>query len=226
MHLLLIRHAQTPSNVLGLLDSGTPGPDLTELGERQAAAIPGVLSGRPVTSIQASTMVRTQQTARPLAEERGLNVSIHDGLKEIEAGDVEMRSDLPSLRSYLGVIWSWATGDLSPRMPGAQNGVEFFDRFDAVVDEVMARGEELPVIVSHGASIRVWAGLRCDNVGPSFGADTELHNTGTVLVDRTSAGWQLLEWHEDPLGGPQLGGKSGPDPTGETVAEAEEHASS
>ena len=40
MRLLLVRHGQTPSNVAGLLDTALPGPGLTALGTRQAAAIP------------------------------------------------------------------------------------------------------------------------------------------------------------------------------------------
>jgi release factor glutamine methyltransferase len=38
VRLLLIRHGQTPSNVLGLLDTAPPGPGLTDLGVEQAAA--------------------------------------------------------------------------------------------------------------------------------------------------------------------------------------------
>ena len=37
MDLLLIRHAQTHSNVVRALDTGLPGADLTDLGERQVA---------------------------------------------------------------------------------------------------------------------------------------------------------------------------------------------
>ena len=35
MRLLLIRHGETPGNVLGQLDTAHPGPGLTDLGERQ-----------------------------------------------------------------------------------------------------------------------------------------------------------------------------------------------
>jgi broad specificity phosphatase PhoE len=65
MHLLLLRHGQTGSNVIGALDTAVPGAPLTELGERQAAAVPGAL--QPIDSITVSTLLRTQQTAAPLA---------------------------------------------------------------------------------------------------------------------------------------------------------------
>ena len=49
MRLLLIRHGQTPSNLKFLLDTAVPGAALTELGERQAAALPEALA-EPRTS--------------------------------------------------------------------------------------------------------------------------------------------------------------------------------
>lgn len=44
MRLLLVRHGETPSNVDRLLDTAVPGPGLTRLGERQAAALPEALA--------------------------------------------------------------------------------------------------------------------------------------------------------------------------------------
>jgi probable phosphoglycerate mutase len=218
VRLLLIRHGQTSSNTLGLLDSRTPGPDLTELGHRQAAAIPGAIKGRPVSSIAVSTMIRTGQTAAPLAAARNVIPVVDEGLREIEAGDLEMASGLDALRRYTDVVWEWAAGNLSPRMPGAQNGFEFFERFDGALDRVLAAGGPDPVIVSHGASLRVWVSHRCTNVSNSFAAEAELHNTGSAIVERgVSGGWELKEWNPLPLGGAALHGKSGPDdmdPTG------------
>ena len=38
MRLILVRHGQTPSNIERLLDTGAPGPGLTELGLAQSGA--------------------------------------------------------------------------------------------------------------------------------------------------------------------------------------------
>jgi probable phosphoglycerate mutase len=217
MRLLVIRHAQTTSNVSGYLDSRIPGPDLTYLGRAQAAAIPEAMHGRPVSSITASNMIRTVQTGQALADDRGLSIAVEPGIREIHAGDMEMTVGAEPLARYMKAAWAWAAGDLAPRMPGAEDGREFFDRFDDVVERVMARDEELPILISHGASIRVWVGNRCENVSGSFAADSELHNTGSALVERSAAGyWKLLEWIATPLGGVALHGKSGPDDDGPT----------
>ena len=81
MRLLLIRHGQTPSNVIGALDTAIPGPGLTELGLEQADAVPAALSAEPIGAIFASTQLRAQLTAAPLAEDRGLTVEIRSGLQ-------------------------------------------------------------------------------------------------------------------------------------------------
>lgn len=83
MRMLLIRHGQTPSNLGHFLDTAHPGPGLTDLGLRQAAALPGALAGEDIAALYASTLTRTQLTAAPLAAERGLEVLIRDGIREL-----------------------------------------------------------------------------------------------------------------------------------------------
>ena len=53
MRLLLIRHGQTPANVLGQLDTARPGPGFTPLGERQAAMTPRALRERQIAAVAA-----------------------------------------------------------------------------------------------------------------------------------------------------------------------------
>lgn len=205
MRLLLIRHAQTPSNELGLLDTQAPGPGLTRLGHRQARAIPAALRDRDISSITVSNLTRTSLTAAPLAEERGLTPLVDAGVREIDAGDWEMASEHEVIYRYITTAWAWANGDLDQRLPASENGIEFFDRFDGAVNRAMAGGGSQPVIFSHGAAIRVWVGGRCRNVEDLLDADIELHNTGSVLVERDDSGsWEILEWTSTPIGGALL----------------------
>lgn len=140
MRLLLIRHGQTPSNVKYLLDTAVPGPGLTELGERQAAELPEALAGEAIDVLYASTLIRTQLTAAPLAGARGLDVPVRDGIREVAAGDLEMRGDPEAAHTYMTTLFAWAAGDTELRMPGGENGVEALGRFDAVVAEAAGSG--------------------------------------------------------------------------------------
>lgn len=218
MRLYLVRHGQTPSNVAGSLDTGAPGPGLTALGRRQAAAIPVALRERAVDAVAVSPLVRTALTAAPLAAERGLDPVVIDGLQEIEAGDLEMRSDLPAVRSYVSTAFAWARGDVAARMPGAEHdGTAFFTRFDRAIAHAAALASEGVAVFSHGAAIRVWAAARVHGLDPALLEHSPLHNTAVVELEGDEQGWELVGWSPDPAGGPQLLALSEEDPTGEPI---------
>ncbi|GIG20009.1 isomerase [Cellulomonas chitinilytica] len=218
MRLLLIRHGQTPSNVHGLLDTAAPGPGLTVLGERQAAAVPHALDGRGIDAIAVSPLVRTSLTAAPLAEARGLAPVTYDGLREVEAGSLEMESHHEAHQRYLGTVFAWARGDVTRRMPGGPDGVEFLGRYDDAVAQIASAGGDTVVAVSHGAAIRCWASARVAGIDVDVVERTSLQNTGLVEIDGDpTRGWELVSWHPDPLGGLRLAARAADDPTGEAV---------
>ncbi|MFF3846323.1 histidine phosphatase family protein [Streptomyces sp. NPDC002328] len=196
MRLLLVRHGETPSNLDRLLDTAVPGPGLTELGERQAAALPAALADEDVEALYASTLLRTRLTAAPLAAARGLDVRVRDGLREIAAGDLEMLpGDTERGELYVRTAFAWAAGDLELRMPGGENGAEFLARYDAVIAEAAASGAGTVVMVSHGAAIRTWCAARAHNVDVPFAAAHRLANTGVVTLEGSPAdGWKALTW--------------------------------
>jgi broad specificity phosphatase PhoE len=223
MRLILIRHGQTPANVLGLLDTAHPGPGLTELGERQAAAIPAALRGESIDAIFVSTLVRTTITATPLANELGLAATVLGGIHEIEAGDLEGLTGKDAVRAYLEAAFAWGLGDRDARMPGEGTGHDFFGRFDADIAEVLDSGAETAVVVSHGAAIRVWVAGTAVDLDPSFAAEHDLMNTGMVTLEGSfDDGWRLIDWNGTPAGGVGQIDEQAPDPTGETLAEARE----
>ena len=223
MRLLLIRHGQTPGNVLGQLDTAAPGLGLTVLGERQAVMVPDALRTTPVDSISASILLRAQFTAAPLSVDRGIDVNILPGLHEVSAGNLEDRTDKASVRTYLETAFAWADGDLDLNMPGGPDGHEFFERYDADIASIVAGGGESAVVFSHGAAIRVWVAGRATNVPARFAAENELGNTGVVeLTGSTDGGWRLDSWAGTALGGSEFDDASAIDPTGGSLSEARE----
>ncbi len=229
MRLLLIRHGQTPSNVLGLLDTAPPGPGLTDLGVEQAAALPATLADQRIDLIAASTQTRARLTAAPLAAARGLDVVVRDGLCEVPAGDLEMRGDQDAVRAYLTTVREWMGGNLDLPMPGGPTGAQVLARFDAVVKEVATQladrgdGEGSAVLVAHGALLRTWSTVRGSDlrtVEDALGRHHSLHNTGMIVMHSTSVGgWRIESWAGRALGGPRLDdapadGPAGGDPAG------------
>ena len=204
MRLILIRHGQTSSNVGGLLDTGAPGAHLTELGREQAAAVPRTLADENIDVVYASTLVRTQQTAEPLLAERGLELRVREGIREVRAGDLEMRGDEEAVRAYVGTIFGWAQ-DPHTRVPGGESGHEVWQRYDEVVAEAHADGVETAVMFSHGAVIRSWTAVRAENVTPEHAAYNPLSNTGVVVLEGSPReGWFAHLWEGEPLGGERV----------------------
>ena len=197
MRLLLVRHGQTAANVRGELDTAIPGPGLTRLGRRQAKSIPAVLAAETIDGIYSSMLIRTQETARPLALDRRLAVVVRRGLHEIAAGELERRSDWPSVQRYLEVISAWGIGELDVSMPGGADGHEFFERMDDAFAEIAAAHDEAAtvVVVNHSAAIRVWTAARAANIEPIYAARARLDNAEVVVVTGSAArGWELESW--------------------------------
>lgn len=212
MRLILIRHGETPANVAGALDTARPGAALTPLGRRQASALPAVLVDEPIAAIHASALIRTQLTAAPLAADRAAEVVVSEGLEEIRAGALEMHTSAESVDTYAETVSAWIAGDLGVRMPGAEDGHAFLERYTDAVDALTSGHREDATVVafSHGAAIRTFAAR---HGGPR---EERLRNTGAVFLDGSPrGGWSVTAWLGDPLGGPHLLDAGAVDPTGE-----------
>lgn len=210
MRLILIRHGETPANVQGSLDTTLPGPGLTDRGTEQAEAIPAALHGEQIDGLWTSRAQRTHETVAPLAEQLGLEPQPLVGAHEIQAGDLEKRTDPEAVHTYLTLLGEWAQGNLEQRVPGGESGHEVLARFDESVATVEASGARTAVLVSHGAIIRFWTYQRADNM-----KDLELHaqplpNTGIVVLEGDSQeGWNVVSWLGTALAGT---GPADPDP--------------
>lgn len=189
MRLILVRHGRTSSNVGFLLDTGVPGADLDETGHHQARTLVERLAEHPIEAIYASNLVRTQQTAAPLAAALGLSVEVLPGLREISAGDDELATDATR---YIGTLMSWHAGEVHARIPGGESALEFMARFDEAIAEVAANAYRTAMVVSHGAALRVWSVSRVRGFGEALGSG-HLANTGVIVIDGSAQeGWQLV----------------------------------
>ncbi len=197
-----MRHGQTHGNVAGALDTAMPGLDLTDLGRQQAETAVRPLASHDVEQVYVSQLVRTHQTAAPLAGHHGLAPVQLPGIHEITAGQYEMATHREAVMGYLGTVQRWVAGDLDARMPGAETGTEFLERYDADVERIVDSGARTVLLVSHGAAIRTWVASRVPGVASMPEVRQPLHNTGVITVEgHPSTGWRLVDWHATPIGG-------------------------
>ena len=196
-----VRHGESNGNASGVIDTSVPGPTLTPKGEQQAKEAAVWLSRTPHDGIYASSMVRTQQTAQPLADELGEQVVVLPGLREIEAGDFEGESERAAIDGYFQPLQQWMSGNRSARIPGSIDGDEFDARFDEAVDTIYRSGQQQPVVYSHGGAIAVWTMLNVADPPLDLLKNQPLPNTGHVVVrGNPTDGWTLLDWNGTSFG--------------------------
>lgn len=190
-----VRHAQSQGNANGTVDTEVPGPGLTEKGRSQAQQVAHELAGNHYDGVYASTMVRAQQTAQPLAAELGEKVEILAGLKEIDAGWYEGEPLTKAASTYLLAPVDWLHGDRTDRIPGSVDGTQFNDQFSAAVQKIYDSGDTKPVAFSHGAAIMFWTLMNVKNPKDSLLKSHPLPNVGRVVITgNPAAGWTLVDW--------------------------------
>lgn len=195
LRLLLVRHGQTDSNVNFVLDTAPPGPPLNRLGARQARALAHRLAGEPVVAVYASTAVRAQQTAAPIAAAHGLDLRVAEGVHEVSCGDLEGSSAPTDIEAFIGVYRAWHAGDIELAVPGGESGRHLLDRFLPVISRIRAEhADGAVVLVSHSAALRLVCATLAVNVGAAFADSHYLPNAQAITLETDGDGWRCLDW--------------------------------
>jgi len=158
--LLLVRHGQADHNQDGRWEGWGASP-LTPLGERQAEAVAQRLASwsSPIAGLYVSPLLRARQTAEPIAHSLGLVPRLHEGLREINFGQVSGLTQETFRQTRPEVYARWQDRrDLTFQFPEGEQRLAFFQRVGRALAEIIeeSAGQQV-VVVSHGGAIR--AGL-------------------------------------------------------------------
>ncbi len=149
VHLLRHGEVHNPDHVLyGRL----PGYHLSVNGQMMAAAAADYFDGRPVAAVFASPLERAQETAQPVAERLGMQITTDDRL--IESGNVlEGKSVSLASLAVNPLNWKYLWNPFTPSW--GEPYVEVVARVRQVIDRAResARGQEA-VCVSH--QLPIW----------------------------------------------------------------------
>mgnify|MGYP001818476100 CR=1 FL=1 len=156
--LTLVRHGQSqagdPDNPFPLVD-GHGNPPLTDLGHAQAHAVGERLRTEPVDAIYATSLVRTQETAAPLAGHLGHEVRIERDLREVFLGEWEggLFRKMIHDGTHPAIAEFRATGDWGA-VPGAETNAELTERCSAAARRIHdAHPDQHVVAFVHGGVI-------------------------------------------------------------------------
>ena len=207
-----VRHGE--SGDMTAINTLVPGPDLTATGEQQASDLAIALKHSGIDEIWASTMVRSQETATPLAEALGLPIHDLAGLNEIDAGIFEGMpvgvGDVPLGGAlYLLAPALWTLGlDFVPELGSTDaNGIVFDQRVDEAVQTIYAGSSagDTDAVFSHEGTIAIWTLMNVNNpdfplaLNELFSTGELLPYTGQVVVDGSPGDWTLVSWDGTPV---------------------------
>src|SRR6476620_7626520 len=145
--LVLVRHGVT-AHTGPLLSGRMPGIDLSDKGVEQAEAAADRISALAVTTVYASPIERTTQTASYIAKRFGLEVQPLPGAIEADYGDWT-----GGKIADLAKTDEWKVVQVAPsraRFPNGESIREMQARTVGTLDDVIARHpHETVVVVSH-----------------------------------------------------------------------------
>jgi probable phosphoglycerate mutase len=177
--LILVRHGASQAFVEGgslpVDASGHSDPPLAREGREQAERVGARLAQEPIARLFVTTLVRTHETAAPLAARTGLEPEVIADLREVhlgewEAGEYRVRAanrDPLFVRALMEGRW-----DL---IPGAETNEQLAERVSRGLDHALAQLEPgtVGVAVVHGGIVAEicrqvtgssqFAFLGCDN---------------------------------------------------------------
>jgi broad specificity phosphatase PhoE len=147
--LFLIRHGQSQANVGGVtLDN--PLVPLTELGERQALVLAGLLPPA-APAIWSSPFKRSLDTAAPYCARLGVAAAVHAGLREFETIDTQHMRGTPSTAREAALARYWLEADPDGRTgPAVETFREFHERVAVVRTGWLPSLPDGTVIFGHG----------------------------------------------------------------------------
>ncbi len=173
--LLLIRHGENDYSKTGRLAGRMPDVHLNERGRKQAEALAKALSNAPLSAVYSSPLERAMETALPIAEARGLQVTPEPGLMEANVGEWQGKSV-----RRLALTKYWRVVQNAPsraRHPGGESFAEVQVRIASTLDRICSMSKDRAMIacVFHSDPIKLavahYIGLPLDHF-QRIGCDT------------------------------------------------------
>lgn len=155
--MLIVRHGESAPAVVGedfpLVD-GHGDPALDPVGEEQARRVADRLQREQLDAIYATSLRRTSQTAAPLAERLGIEVTIEPDLREVFLGDWEggvFRKHVAEGHPIAQEMYAKGRWDV---IPNAEPADRFAERVRTAVARIAsAHPDSMIAVFTHGGVI-------------------------------------------------------------------------
>ena len=164
--LYFVRHGETIYSQTGGY-CGDLDPELTPAGQQMAESLANAMKAIAWEAVYVSPMKRTIATAMPLCNAIGIEMQLREGLKEIQYGEWEGKTQEEVKQHYSNEYVHWMTEPAWNAPTGGETAVEVASRASLVVAEITEKFEAGNIlVVSHKATIRL---ILCSLLGIDLG---------------------------------------------------------
>ncbi|HTL28478.1 MAG TPA: histidine phosphatase family protein [Tepidisphaeraceae bacterium] len=192
LHVLLVRHGQTDSNLNGVLQGHSPTP-LNTLGRAQAKQVARRLKDweSKIDVLVSSDLPRAAQTAEAISAELAMPIQFDPRWRELSFGELEGRA--------VGEkeIWRNAGGEVEA--PGGEKAIDFQKR---IVEALVGLREEFAsantiCVVTHGGPCRLVPRLLNSGVLERAADQVDLNvpsiiNCSIMHLTHDADGWRVM----------------------------------
>ena len=167
LKIYFVRHGETTYSQTGGF-CGAIDPELTPAGSQMAEQFAATYAKVPWEAVYVSPMKRTIATAKPLCDAVGIEMQLHDGLREINYGDWEGKTVEAVKKDYEEDYINWLTEPAwNAPTNGGETSVGIASRSSLVIAEIQEKYKSGNVlVVSHKATIRI---ILCSLLGIDLG---------------------------------------------------------
>lgn len=181
MRLLLLRHGQTDWNAAERYQ-GRTDIVLNATGVLQAEEAARRLTHEPVDAVYASPLGRARHTAEIAVQDRGLSITLDDGLMETAGGEWEGLTYPEIAARWPEEFAAWRAAHPEHGPVGGETPGQAGQRVvQTLLGFLAGRGDDHILVVAHGGCLRAATAL-LTGAGPQAYADFERLQNGRLIV--------------------------------------------
>ncbi|GAA3982280.1 histidine phosphatase family protein [Streptomyces plumbiresistens] len=158
LHVIFVRHGETVWHAENRY-AGSTDIVLTERGHAQSRALADWAEQADLTAIWASTLTRSQETARESALRTGLPVSVDERLRELDFGIAEGLTRAEMQQRFPDPLAAFTTDPVTHHFPKGENPVDAADRYLAFLTDLQDlqadHRDGRVLVVGHSTAIRL-----------------------------------------------------------------------
>lgn len=168
---------------------------LSEQGDIQARSLVDYFEGKDIKKIYASQYTRTQQTAKYIAESRGIPIIIDGRSNEIDNGLIDEMTEEEIEQAYPEMWGAYLSHATDYKYPGGESGEDVRERQNSLLADIAEKNEDA-LLVCHEGFIRA---LVCNILGAPVYHRYKLHTDFCGITelqyDPEAKEWSLLKFN-------------------------------